>query len=100
MESCIPDTRRTIRANRNVLWAHELARDLPNDDEYHLPYRGCPRMALCIHGQHCNPHQMRERRNRAATSRTPSAIYTPHAPQTGTKRPIPKTRKMRLREKG
>src|SRR6266436_8229051 len=100
MESRVPDTRRTIRTNRNVLWAHKFAHHLPNDDEYHLPHRGCSRMALCIHGRYCNPHQTQGKRNRAATSRTPSTIHTSHAPQTRTKRSIPKTRKMRLREKG
>ena len=50
MESHIPNTQRIVQANRNVLRAHKLARYLPNDDEYHLPYRGHSRMALRIHG--------------------------------------------------
>src|SRR6266436_2257726 len=98
MESRLLNTRRTIRTNRNVLLTHKLAHHLPNDDEYHLSHRGRPRMAIRVHGRHCNPHEMRNWRNRTTTSRTPSTLHPSHASQTGTKRSIPKTRKMRLRE--
>src|SRR6266404_1596430 len=99
MESRLPNPRRTVRTNSNVLWAHKLSHNLPNDDEHHIPHRSRSRMAIRIYGRHCNPHETRKRRNRPTTPRTTPTLHSPHAPQTRTKRPIPKTRKMRLRTK-
>src|SRR6266404_9723158 len=99
MESHLPDPRRTVRTNSNVLRTHEFPRNISNDDEHHIPYRSRSRMAIRIHGRHRNPHKTRKRRNEPTTSRTTPTLHSPHASQTRTKRPIPKTRKMRLRTK-
>src|SRR6266478_1519214 len=99
MEGRLPNTRRFIRTNRNVLWTHEFTRHLSNDDEHHIPHRGRPRMAIRIHGRHRHPHETREQRNRPTTPRATPTLHSSHAPQTRTKRPISKTRKMRLRTK-
>src|SRR6266403_6115499 len=100
MESRFPNTRRTIRTNRNVLRTHKFTCHLSNDDEHHLPHRSRPRMAIHIHGQYRNSYEVRERQNGTTTFRTPPTLYPPHASQAGTKRSIPQTRKVRLREKG
>src|SRR6266478_9933724 len=100
MEGRLPNTRRFIRTNRNVLRAHKLARHLSNDDEHYLSHRGRPRMAIRIHGRHRYPHQTRGKRNGTTTPGTSPTLHSPHAPQIRTKRPIPKTRKMRLRKEG
>src|SRR6266446_7580278 len=98
MEGRLPNTRRSIRTNRDVLWTHEFTRYLSNDDEHHLSHRGCPRMAVRIHGRHRYPYQMRRKRNGTTTSGTSPTLHSPYAPQIRTKRSIPKTRKMRFRE--
>ena len=91
MESCLPNPRRTIRTNGNVLWTYELARHLPNDDEHHLPHQSRSGMAIHIHGRHRNPYQTRKRRNGTTTLGTPSTLYPPYASQARTKRLIPQT---------
>src|SRR6266403_2103095 len=98
MEGRLPHTRRTVRTHRNVLRTHELTRYLSNDDEHHLPYGSRPRMVIRIHGRYRCPYQTRRRRNGTTTLGAPSTLHPPHAPQTGTERPIPKTREMRLRK--
>src|SRR6266436_4874098 len=99
MESRLPDPRRTIRTNSNVLRTYELPRNIPNDDEHHIPHRSRPRMAVRIYGRHCHPHKTRKRRDGPTTPRTTPTLHSSHASQTRTKRPIPKTRKVRLRTK-
>src|SRR6266446_6101354 len=99
MESRLPDPRRTVRTDSNVLWTYELSRNVPNDDEHHIPHRSRSRMAVRIHGRYCNPHQTRKWRNRPTTPRTTPALYSSHASQTRTERFISETRKMRLQTK-
>src|SRR6266481_2893127 len=98
MESRLPHARRTVRTHCNVLRTHELTCHLSNDDEHHLPYGSRPRMVIRVHGQYRRPHQTRKRRNGTTTLGTPSTLHPPHAPQIRTERPIPETRKMRLRK--
>src|SRR6266436_8052612 len=100
MESRLLNPRRAVRTNSNVLWTHKLPRNLPNDDEHHIPHRGRPRMAIRIHGRHRHPHKTRKRRNGPTTPRTTPALHSSYASQTRTKRSVSKTRKMRLRTKG
>src|SRR6266478_5142986 len=99
MESRLPNPRRTVRTNSNVLWAHEFPRNLPDDDEHHIPYRSRSRMAIRIYGRHRNPHKTRKQRNGPTTPRATPTLHSSYASQTRTKRSIPKTRKMRLRTK-
>src|SRR6266446_5524412 len=98
MESRLLNTRGTIRTNRDVLRTHKFARYFPDDDEHYFPHRSRPRMVIRIHGRHRHPYQMRARRNGATTPRTSPTLHSSHAPQIGTKRPISKTREMRLRK--
>ncbi len=91
MESCIPNTRGTVRTNCDVLWTHKLTCYLPDDDEYHLSNQGRSRVALHVYGQHRNPYQTRRKQNRTTTLGTAPTLYPSHAPQAGTERPIPKT---------
>src|SRR6266478_7168000 len=100
MESHFPNTRRTIRANHNVLWTHKLPCNVPNDDEHHLSHRSHSRMAVSIYGRHRDPHKTGKQRNGATTSQTTPTLHPSYAPQTGTKRLVPEARKMRLRTKG
>src|SRR6266446_4443799 len=99
MESRLPDPRRTVRTNSNVLRTHELPCNVSNDDEHHIPHRSRSRMAIRIYGRHCNPHKTRKQRNGPTTPRTTPALHSSYASQTRAKRSIPKTRKMRLRTK-
>src|ERR1700678_4271851 len=96
MEGGLPHQRRAVRANRHVFRPYELTGDLPDDDEHHLSKRSCTRMAVGLHGRHRHPYQTKERRNGAATPAKAHGLHTPRPRQTRTKRPIPKTRKMRL----
>src|SRR6266403_2409794 len=99
MESRLPDPRRTIRTDSDVLWTYELSRNIPDDDEHHIPYRSRSRVVVRIHGRHCNPHETRKQRNRPTTPRTTPTLHSSHASQTRTERLVPKTQKMRLRTK-
>jgi hypothetical protein len=64
MESSVPHTRRTVQTDSDVLWPYKFAHHLSNDDEHDIPERGIIRVALCIHGQHSNPHETKSGRNR------------------------------------
>src|SRR6266403_3164326 len=99
MESRLLDPRRAIRTNSNVLWTYELPRNLPDDDEHHIPHRSRSRMAIRIHGRHRDPHETRKQRNGPTTPRTTPTLHPSYASQTRTKRSVSKTRKMRLRTK-
>ena len=50
MESRLLNTQGTIRANCNVLQAHQLASYLPDDDEYDLQTTSHARMVFHIYG--------------------------------------------------
>ena len=96
MESCIPNPRRIVRAYSNVLRPHQLPCDIPNDDEYNIPQRSSPRMALSLHGRHCHPHKATTRRITPTTPHPTLKINSPRPQQTRKRRPLPQIRKMCL----
>src|SRR6266849_91527 len=98
MESGLPYSRRAVRTNCYVLRPNQLSCYLSNDDEHDLSKRSNPRMALGVHGRYCNTHQTKQGRNRGTTRQKTSELHTPCPRSTGKKRPLSKTRKMRVRK--
>src|SRR5712675_2226898 len=89
MEGGLYHQRRTVLTDVHVLRTNELTDHLPDDDERHLPRRNTRRVAHRLHGRYVDRHGRQPRLS--SKMRPPS----PH--QVGPLRPIPQTRKMRLR---
>src|SRR5579863_5051426 len=97
MEGSLPNKRRTIRTNGDVLWLNQLPSYLPNHDEHHIRPRNSRTMADGIHGRYGYTHQKTRRRDGTTTYRMTLHMCPMHSCKTSGTQPFSQTRKMYLR---
>jgi hypothetical protein len=91
MESSIRHELRSLRTASNVLWDDQLPSHLSDHDECAIQRRTPTRLAVNLYGRHTHTHPIRPP--------IPSNKSPPNPRQATQARPLPQTRKVRLRAK-